>query len=236
VGEHAAHDQPTRLCECGCGQAVSGRYYQSRVWYERRFVSGHNSRVMRNLPPKARTPLEERLWPRVVKTDACWLWTGCLAKSGYGQIGGMGKHQIGTHRAAFELRYGPIPPGLYVCHACDANYPPGDTTYRACVRNDGPLVWHEVGGVLWPRYGHLFLGTAQANNDDMNAKGRRRTVTSRGERSGMAVLTEAEVVEMRLLRASNRRVWTFERLGLRYGISLATAQRVCTRKTWNHVG
>lgn len=65
--------------------------------------------------------LEERFWPKVLKSDGCWLWTASLDSKGYGQI------QIGTlaspktaraHRIAYELTYGEIPEGLVVDHLC----------------------------------------------------------------------------------------------------------------------
>lgn len=33
-----------------------------------------------------KTPLSERFWAKVAKTEGCWLWTGCTDKKGYGQI------------------------------------------------------------------------------------------------------------------------------------------------------
>ena len=66
-------------------------------------------------------PMSERLWSRVRKSaSGCWEWTGSLSGKGYGEIsndGGIGKTK--THRAAWELTYGPIPDGLCVLHRCD---------------------------------------------------------------------------------------------------------------------
>jgi excisionase family DNA binding protein len=95
--------------------------------------------------------LEGRFWRYVEKSDGCWQWTGAANPKGYGNIGrGKGLGTAKAHRVSWELHFGPIPPGLYVCHACDN--PP-------CVRPD-----------------HLFLGTAQDNNNDKIAKGRDRKV------------------------------------------------------------
>lgn len=74
---------------------------------------------------------------------------------------------IGAHRFSWELHYGKIPKGLEVCHHCDN--PP-------CTN---------------PK--HLFLGTKQDNANDSKQKGRRAF----GERSGMAVLTSAQVEQIR---------------------------------------
>jgi len=109
-----------------------------------------------------RASLAERFWSRVDKTDGCWAWTGTVESGGYGALSWEG-HKRRAPRLSWELHYGPIPPGLFVCHHCDN--PP-------CVRPD-----------------HLFVGTLADNNHDRDAKGRQ--VSLSGERHGMAKLTSA---------------------------------------------
>ena len=60
----------------------------------------------------------DRFWKKVDKAFGCWLWTGSVHKSGYGQFRYMGKTQP-AHRVSYELFVGPIPEGLDVLHSCD---------------------------------------------------------------------------------------------------------------------
>lgn len=98
-------------------------------------------------------PLIDRLLNKVEFSDSgCWLWKGATVTGGYGLIGegAPSTKLVLAHRAMWSILYGPIPEGAFICHSCDT--PP-------CVAPD-----------------HLFLGTAQANFDDMVKKGRRRVM------------------------------------------------------------
>lgn len=94
-------------------------------------------------------PIAERFWEKVQKDDGCWNWMASLSKPGYGQlvvkINGK-KTMMRASRIAWELNYGKIPAGLFVCHSCDN---------RKCCRPD-----------------HLFLGTVKDNAFDARQKGR----------------------------------------------------------------
>lgn len=61
----------------------------------------------------ART-IAELFWPRVNKTETCWLWTGP-------KINEYGRYPGGrlAHRVAWELCFGPVPKNTKVCHKCD---------------------------------------------------------------------------------------------------------------------
>ncbi len=61
--------------------------------------------------------IEERFWPKVQKTESCWLWTGGLSDTGYGSISMNGKID-NAHRVAWKLMRGPIPAGMQLDHLC----------------------------------------------------------------------------------------------------------------------
>lgn len=68
-------------------------------------------------PPKPRKSLEERFWPKVNKTESCWLWIGAVNNAGYGKISVNGKLEM-AHRASYAMAVGPIPAGMFVDHMC----------------------------------------------------------------------------------------------------------------------
>jgi hypothetical protein len=64
--------------------------------------------------------LEKRLLKRIVKqeNDGCWIWVGARTSNGHGSI--SLKYQTHyTHRVAYTLWAGPIPPGQSVYHHCN---------------------------------------------------------------------------------------------------------------------
>lgn len=87
-----------------------------------------------------------RFWAKVVKSEGCWLWTGFKKSTGYGVRSWKNRRGERTHRIAWMLERGEIPPGLHVLHHCDT---------PACVRPD-----------------HLWLGTHAENMKDGHEKGR----------------------------------------------------------------
>jgi hypothetical protein len=69
-------------------------------------------------------PVGERFWPKVRKTDECWIWEGSKTKGGYGTFLLNGK-RTSASRAAWELENGPLDPLLVVHQKCGN---------RSCVR------------------------------------------------------------------------------------------------------
>ena len=117
-----------------------------------------------------RVAVPDRFWPKVDKDGplpdrhpefgACWLWTGGTT-NGYGSFT-IDRREVGAHNAAYRLASGGlIPKGMAVCHTCDV---------RLCVRNDEPGTY-VVGGIEYPRWGHLFCAPHTVNSMDMVEKG-----------------------------------------------------------------
>jgi hypothetical protein len=165
---------------------------------------------------------DERFWAKVrVAENGCWLWTGAGDK--YGVFSRDGQ-DYSTHRYAFTRAYGPTPPELLVCHTCDN---------PLCVRCDDEGRY-ELNGVLYPRRGHLWLGTYQANIDDMIAKGRRvYGAHYYGENNRAAKLTSSEVREIRARYAAGG--ITHHELGLEFAVSHSTIYQIVCRKTWRNL-
>lgn len=159
--------------------------------------------------PRIITPLVVRLLRHTKKTSKCWLWKGATKGNGYGMIGVLRiRRPISTHRAAYELFVGPIPPGLCVLHKCDV---------RNCVNPD-----------------HLFLGTQRDNIHDSIRKGRFSFVKApRGERNGRAKLTVSDVRAIR--DAHDRRGISCCQLSRLYNMSSVAIDDVVHRRHWSHV-
>lgn len=177
---------------------------------------------------RKRRPPGDRFWEKVRKGDACWLWQGCTDPNGYGRFntGGRGR-SVTASRMAYELTNGPVPDGLFVCHACDN---------PRCVRPD-----------------HLFLGTQAINMRDMLVKGRGANKTkpesfARGSRHGSvtrperlrradshphAKLTSADVVAMRAAYAAGG--VTQMELASQYGIHQTVVSDIVRRRSWASV-
>ena len=97
---------------------------------------------------------------------------------GYGLIKRKDGAQLRAHRVAYELAYGEIPSGLFVCHHCDN---------PCCIRPS-----------------HLFLGSHDENMADMVIKGRAARMV--GDRNGSAKLEAEAVVSIRSSIGSYSRI------------------------------
>lgn len=162
----------------------------------------------------------------------CWPWQAGLAH-GYGIFSAGRQRSKRAHRWIYQYLFGPIEPSLYVCHRCDN---------PRCVRPS-----------------HLFVGTAEDNNRDAMAKGRKISgdahyarqkphLLARGDRNGarakpasrargtahgLAKLTEPLVIEIRRLHAGGV---TNVILAAQFSVSKSAIQGVTSRSTWTHIG
>lgn len=85
----------------------------------------------------------------------CWIWMAGKSSAGYGSFC-MDGHTLSTHRVAWTISNGQIPPNLCVCHRCDI---------KTCCNPT-----------------HLFLGTHADNQADKVSKNRQATGDANGSR------------------------------------------------------
>src|SRR5690349_21910962 len=152
--------------------------------------------------------LSDRFWSKVENSSgaSCWQWLGSVDREGYGRFcirGPNGKIMNGSaHRVAYELRCGPIPRGMFVCHHCDN---------RGCVNPS-----------------HLKVDTNRGNLEDMDKRGRR--VTSPGERNGWHKLTWDEVDWICVY--ANQLNWPIRLLAECFHVERHTITAVLSGKRW----
>lgn len=146
-------------------------------------------------------PPDVRFWRLVDRgaDDECWLWLGTKLPQGYGNFILRSGVTLRAPRFSYELNVGPIPPKMHVLHKCDD---------PRCVN---------------PK--HLFLGSNRANVDDKLRKQRQ----ARGERSGVARLTEEQVRQIILDGRSHRDI------ARSHGIGKSTVGAIKTGKAWSHI-
>lgn len=148
--------------------------------------------------------LRARFWGRVQKGDPGECWIWRAAVDSCG----YGRIKVANrgqkaNRVAYALTHGDVPGDMNVCHRCDN---------PACVNPN-----------------HLFLGTRAQNMRDMVRKGR----SMRGMRNNRAVLSKADVIEIRHKYVPNR--YGCKRLGKEYGVNPATIHLIVTGKSWSHI-
>lgn len=164
----------------------------------------------------------DRFWSWITRgdTDECWLWTSGHDSDGYGIFSAAcpRKKSFRAHRLAYFFSHRADPVGKMVCHSCD--------TPSCC----NPA--------------HLFLGTAQDNQNDCKAKGRtargdahmsrtKPETLARGERHGLHKLDADKVREIRRLYDSGTR--SQQSLADSYGVNQYAISRIVRRIAWKHV-
>lgn len=169
-----------------------------------------------NMTTELKKQLRALIKARSVQDGKCTVWIGRIQKEGYGVLSLHGiTHR--AHRLAWELRYGLIPPGMFICHHCDN--PP-------CIR-----------------LAHLFIGDNAENMADMRRKGRQALGDKngshthplnrpRGTRHGRTKLTEANVLTIREQYEQGIRLMDIAR---KFGVSLGAIAGIVYGTKWKHV-
>ena len=134
------------------------------------------------------------------------MYTGGWQSKGYGAIWD-GQKQCRAHIVSYELHVKTVPKGLLVLHECDNPW---------CVNPE-----------------HLFLGTHQDNVDDMRTKGRDSFGENKGERNGQAVLTEADVYEIRRMLDTGQ--YTQTQIGDVFGVTRGAIKSIKLGITWRYL-
>jgi hypothetical protein len=143
-----------------------------------------------------------RFWLHTQRNGACVEWQGRCDSDGYGKFS-IYHGSYRAHRVAYFLYYGVDPGDNLVLHRCDN---------PRCVN---------------PR--HLLLGDQKHNIADMDERGRRGKVYLKGERSGRAVLSEADVLAIRLSNKSTAELSRF------YGVSRGCIDHARRGRNWRHL-
>jgi hypothetical protein len=215
--------EPPVLLECDeCGVTFSVPAAWARKG--RRFCSRDCKVAVWTLPKEAVFDL-----PVVSNTDGCRLLVyrrGPLAgqpRSTYLYIGRKTRHTV-AHRIVWEVTHGQsVPIGLLVRHLC-----PGGGN-AACIEPT-----------------HLGIGTHQDNRDDAVRAGRvaagdrngaRMKIERmpRGSSHGRAILTEADILEIRRLYIRGDHQYGVEALAKQYGVGATTVGHIVAGRTWKHV-
>lgn len=136
--------------------------------------------------------------------SGCWLWIGSRTSSGYGNIR-IGDRNTYAHRLAYEAANGTgSAAGSVIRHKCDT---------PCCCNPD-----------------HLVSGTHKDNSRDAWSRGRMRPTF--GERSGRAVLSDADVVAARDLARSGH---PLNFIANKYSASRNTIEAAIRGQTWKHL-
>lgn len=99
-----------------CSARRDGRVFCKKHYF--RFYRHGDPSVVKP-PGRTPRPLADRFWPKVRKTEACWLWMAYISADGYGRIYvHETRSYSNAHRVAWELVNGTVTEGLVIDHLC----------------------------------------------------------------------------------------------------------------------
>jgi hypothetical protein len=108
------HDNPSGLCQCGCGQLapISEKTNRRSGWVKgqpKRFIKGHMP-----VSDKAECVVVDRGF-----RTPCWEWQKATMEGGYGQAWDRAQKRLRpAHCVVYERVHGPIPEGMELDHLC----------------------------------------------------------------------------------------------------------------------
>ena len=152
--------------------------------------------------------IECAAWLHVEKRgpDECWLWTGFVDATGYGQFGHESK-SCKPHRVILAEKLGrSLSPEECCMHSCDT-----------------PLCCNPA---------HLSIGTRGENIVDAHRKRRLSRPPRAHVLGGSTAFSEDEVTAMRQRRANGEKI---VHIAKSLGINRLTVSNIVNRKTWRHV-
>lgn len=157
--------------------------------------------------------LEERFWLHVDRRgpDECWPWKAATYPRGYGALSlAGGRGQVTASRVALAVHGSPVPADMMALHRCN-----------------NPTCCNPA---------HLYIGSYAENMRDKIAAGHHLA----GPAGPRAKLRTVDVTNIRCLWAStkhlnqsDRRRFSFVRLGRMYGVWPSTIHRITSRRTWS---
>lgn len=188
--------------------------------------------------------------------DECWHWKAGKFSGGYGEFA-VKRRPFKAHRIAFYLGIGKDPFPLFACHACDARYRVGDTSYRSCcnpshlfaANTDGNMRDMAVKGraASGDRHGTKIHPDSVRRGDqhysrirpsvmaagDRNGARTRPDRLPRGECNGFSRFTNLQVIEIRRRHAEDG--VSCKSLARELGCSDVAVGLIVRRKTWKHI-
>ena len=110
-----------KMPKAPCSIEGCERPSQARTWCKTHWMRWKTTGDPNLVRSRRRDPFE-LVMRRVDKTDGCWLFTGCLTRHGYGNIGSAAQRESGgsrlTHVIVYERLVGSVPEGLELDHLC----------------------------------------------------------------------------------------------------------------------
>lgn len=185
----------------------------------------HYERVRRNGIPGPAAPIvvvgddQARFDLKVDRSggpDACHPWLGTPEADGYGRFRQRTRNRT-SHAVAWELAHGePVPEGHDIDHECHNE-----------ARRRGECHTGVCPHRLCCNPAHLV---ARTRRDHIHATDRGEPL--RGSANGFAVLTEADIPQIRADLAAGL---SLRIIGLKYGVSPSTIREVKHGRIWTHV-